>query len=1750
MPIQSIKHKFMNSTAAAALLVAFGATGALAQQANVTVTLGTETIATTADYTAGNDQKLSAAITGTTVGNNVNISLMRSDGADDIVTAAAPMENNTITTSATGNISTGLAVLAFGPSSAGDTAAVGTLQSVEANVSASIINSTFSTRIENAGVGTRTFTGTTLQDNNDATASATGNSGTSSITANASLDLVEDAPAQANVSLFGGSSISGADLVVSSSQEIDAVGAGTSLTTSSNMNFGTVSTRIETLDGATVMITNNDQALNATGNTATNSILSLDTTASITAATAVSNLQSLIGDVSVSTGMVDSSVQASAGGASGTVDNSTVSVKQNTQTAASTGSVSTQVLTLDANSITGEPGGFASIQDANGVISGVDLDVAGDAVIGNSQSIGPDVTVAAQLGFNNIRSQMNDLDGEILGSSFEVDGNVQSSSSTGVSTSNALSLTSGATMSATGAVASLQSVDGTIAALTEGSDVSNRTGAGVDDSSMLTTNNIVSAGAIGASALNTLSTTAGTNNLSLAVNTGSVDVATAGDAPSVGAGMALTNTQAQSATASVTADAADNLIVTSVGDDAISSTVTTDGNTLSSSATANSADNGINLSFNELTGTISGAGTGIVAGLANEQTLADNMTVTARNVGQSGTPILTEFDSDAIGSSVSTSSNTVSVSARGNVTTGNDVVVDATNIASASQAVPSVESGAASSATGGFVSLSNQESGADILASQLNIAGTTSNTILTEFGDDIEASSTVVSDLNTLSASATANTASNAVQLGTNATALIAASGVVGNLQQTLAAGSVTAQIGIAGSDPSAPFTSSNSGSSSTGTLTFASSNVTNGGGSAVTLNFLAPLSTEEVGVLSAAGYTGATVGGSTALLAAGATADFSIFTASASFGTGGFGDGDESFSISNFSVSGTGGNLNGAGVIASIDTTGGGEILASTVSVSGNMAVGEVNGNVATNVASATATTVTGLSVTATSANIGDLIANPIDADLAAVNVQDNAAALQSGVAATFAITAGGEPEEISGSTQTVSNNLQQSFATANRATTSVLLTATNTNADTALENVQESVATVATTSELDVVANAGATSSSLSIDGNRNQSVANGNIATNVTTLDVTNAAATGAVDASGSGTTGDVTANNVLASVQSVTADVTTSAATDVYNEDLSRPTGNEIVDSNISMSRNATTAQATGNNAGQTLTLGDAGTANMERTGLLLNSQNVTASAVSSIVDQDVSVTLNNTSTVPVQSSSLSLDGNSTTALARSNVATNTLSVDGANILAGAGTNAAFTQQTAGTLVGGYVLGSTQGNDAAVSATTTQSRVEIDMANAAGNAIDDSTLSLSNNASSATATANTVANTVSVGANSANVNATAALANVQTNTTTGAVSATGGSAVGVFADGLGTDPVGINGTSILLSGNTSASSATGNRAENALVATGTNITSGGIGLGTVDSTTSGSLIAAAGNLLLSDQANNAVITSTNTANTVTINSGTATGTGAAAVSSTLSVAGNATEARATANLALNNSINIGSSSTAAGEATGIIGNFQFNDNAGTVTSSASTITTVSLNGATAAGALSNGSAFMQDNSTLALARGNVVENALNAQGSTVGAGASPATTNSQGSPDSGVLNASFGVFNEQVQQAAINATSANARYSIDAVSGTGLALNAASASVSGNSINATAFGNVATNRVTLASLNGGGAGNDASAAIFNGQINSGAITATTTGATIGTFSTGSVAGASIGVMGNSISATAVGNFATSTVTRASR
>jgi hypothetical protein len=1743
--------RLFSSTATAALLIAFNPTSALAQ-ASADLNISTfESIASSATLTGGNDQRLTAGITGSLIGTNVNINLTRNDLVNDIITGVAPATNNLLSASATGNISTASAELEFAPSTAGDTAAVATLQSVEANVSASSLGDTNSILITNQGDGTRTLTGAAIQDNNDITATATGNSGTSTIEVASGLDLVQAAPGQAIVRIdtllaTNPQSATDADLLVSSAQEVEGAAILGSVQTA------TTSTSVDALAGATVTITNSDQAASATGNSASNSIVSSDTTASITASTAVANLQGLLG-ASVQAVAATSDVVVN----SGAVANSTVSLNANSQTASATGSTSTQSLSLNASSITGE--GLAAVVGDSGVAPSVQLAADADAVVANVQTLGSSAVQSVVSG-NDIQSIVGAASAATVNSTLEVDGNRQSATTTGLQTSNTLTLASGAEMSGAGAVASVQTINGLVSASATGNRINNTVSSNVNDTSVLTTNNQIDASVTGATATNRLVTTSDTNNLSLATNVGSVDTNPGADQPRVIAGQVLTNDQAVSSS-TISADAAGNQIASFAGVDATSSTVRTDSNTVSASATANNADNEISLSFNALTGTVSDTGTGVVAALANEQTLDGDTNVTARNVGSGGVPILTQFSSDSFGSTVSTSNNRVAATASGNVAVANTVSVDGTTITSGSEAAPVVGQNDIA-ATGSFIAASEQSSSADILASQVDSGGVISNTILTDFGDDIEPSSTVVSDNNVLSAVATANRATNAVQLGTDETALISASGIVANTQD--AGGTVSAEIGVLGQDGIPAFTSTNSAGTQTTPLNVVGSEITNTG-STVTFTFASALTPEEQATLAAAGFQNITsntadfVGGTTINTAG----TLNITTSNGTDAT--FGTSDDTLAFNGFVGASQAGELNNAGVIVQVDGFGG-TIDDSTVSVSGNTIVGEVTGNIGTSSATAIATTVSGLSTTAATVSTTS-IATASNADLTAVNVQGATATLDSDVAGTFGIIAdAGDISGITNSTQTVSNNLQQSFATANRGTNTVELTATNTDADTALASLQVSSGSVSTSSDLDVVANAGATNSTLLIEGNRNQSVASGNVVANSSTLDVTNATSSGAVDAA-LDTTGTRSAdgNAVLSSEQVLTGSVTASATTDVFNQDATRTGGNEVIDTSISISRNATIAQATGNSAGtisgnltgNRLVMGDADTANMDRTATLLNEQSVTAPLVSATVNQDVAIALTNTSTVPLQTSSLSLDGNSTTALARSNVMTNTLIVDGTNITAGAGTDASFnfdgTEGLVETLAAAFVLGSEQDNAAEVVATTTQSRVEVDLSNASGDVISGSTLSLTNNVSSATALANNVVNSVAVGENSANVDGTAALANSQGNT--GAVTATGGSAVAVTFDATGgLDPNGVISSSITLSGNASASNAVGNQAQNSMTAAGTNVVSGDIGNASIDSDTTDVLTADAGNLLLSRQTNSAAIRSINNVNSVSIGGSAAEGTdtelldGAVASGSTLSVTGNTTEARASANIVLNSSISLGGASTTTADATGLIGNFQSNDASGAVTAEASTNTAISLNGVAGVEAVNSGSAMVENNSTLALARGNVVENVLTAEGTNVTSGVSSASLSANLSPADGVLNASFGVFNEQVQAAAINASSTNATYAINATSGSGDALNSGSAVVAGNSVNATAFGNVATNRVTLASLNG--VGNDASAAVFNGQLNSGSVSSSVVGATIGTFATGGFQTASVGVSGNTISSSAVGNFANSTVTRATR
>jgi len=100
------------------------------------------------------------------------------------------------------------------------------------------------------------------------------------------------------------------------------------------------------------------------------------------------------------------------------------------------------------------------------------------------------------------------------------------------------------------------------------------------------------------------------------------------------------------------------------------------------------------------------------------------------------------------------------------------------------------------------------------------------------------------------------------------------------------------------------------------------------------------------------------------------------------------------------------------------------------------------------------------------------------------------------------------------------------------------------------------------------------------------------------------------------------------------------------------------------------------------------------------------------------------------------------------------------------------------------------------------------------------------------------------------------------------------------------------------------------------------------------------------------------------------------------------------------------------------------------------------------------------------------------------------------------------------------------------------------------------LNGNSAVAVAYGNAATNSLTLAALNSPASGTTpTTAAIASNQSNTGAINATTgvgTGALAinavasGAGNTGGVSNSSLSINGNSLGAAAYGNSATSTLT----
>lgn len=242
------------------------------------------------------------------------------------------------------------------------------------------------------------------------------------------------------------------------------------------------------------------------------------------------------------------------------------------------------------------------------------------------------------------------------------------------------------------------------------------------------------------------------------------------------------------------------------------------------------------------------------------------------------------------------------------------------------------------------------------------------------------------------------------------------------------------------------------------------------------------------------------------------------------------------------------------------------------------------------------------------------------------------------------------------------------------------------------------------------------------------------------------------------------------------------------------------------------------------------------------------------------------------------------------------------------------------------------------------------------------------------------------------------------------------------------------------------------------------------------------------------------------------------------------SSFTIADNVTSADAAANRAINAvSVTVG----AMGNADAGLANSQMSDAA--VTSTA--VTNAAYDVGISSGAMVRDSSIaIGGNSTTALARGNVADNQLALSGAAV-SGSLQIPTAQLGRFDT-TASAAATLLNGQSNYGAVAASAGTTSY--------GAPLNLASTPLSSsrvelanNNVSANAYGNAASNQLTVSST-----GRLPTAALVNVQANYGAVTAQVTGANYRVFS-GPVTAGSVSLAGNLLAASAVGNQAANTI-----
>lgn len=1337
-------------------------------------------------------------------GNTIDTSIYASDASQ--VQGAVSVDNNTISSSVKGNSATSTADIRSGGASAfagsaviANQQAVSGALDVEGGFGFGAIGSnlhaeTYGSAIA-AGVFGNEASGATLNGSlsvkaNSITSSVTGNETLGNGTAGNRILLSSDmafagsgGPVGNSQSVIEGMSSATvtADLVIGNSQS----NTGTSL--SSNTGYSTVIGQAEGLAQATLDVSGNSITSAAKGNAASSAISTGSAAAASFAGTAALASQQLNSGSSVSADTFFSIVGAQAG----TYDNagvadSAMSATGNRSAATAYGNESAQSLSLSANSLS--TGNWPAVLTSTASDVDASVSALGAATVTNLQR-NVNSTVSANNVFSviGVEADTRGTAGQTLtSSSFAASGNTQEAVALGSGANNAIAL-NGNIVGAGAGISSLQTSDSisSVSAAVTGAAVAVNADTHVTDSTLAVTGNLQRAIGYGNSVANSLSVKAGSTSFSALDVEGYAPTSSvafnannglqfASAQPTATAGYGIVNNQSAQASVSAAAVAgsnamdmglsAANLIVEG---SLVRSSANNDANAFIGAAYGNDAANRMALDL----GNVSAANAS-VGSVTNVQAMPNSQTVIS--AAATGGPAMQTFVEDSVvDSTISTSSNAIQALAYGNRATANQLSVKAGNIDGAGYY--GMPSGSGFGFGGNFGSDNGVFTAGTLAVQNVQMAqGTVSASQISTDSSLSENAAPAAEVRVTLGQDGTSGRtiSGSSVLLDSNrsvasATANAAASGL--SLEGTnVSSSSALQNVQVSSSTVQAAIGRQGKAGTPAGdpvpfTATveqFLSANFVNNSATPVTL--VSSIATEGLTSEQITYLTtnGWTNNGST--LSKSTPQGSLTPTQYAALSTA---------TPATTTVSGvTPGTLgtpaipNQGGVVLAVRGSGVG-IANSTLAVSNNVTSGSVTGNSAAN-----SVEVKGVNLVSGTENNGTMAmtmgmgmgASMVWGDNTLANQQfSTSGALSSNVFGSFGIDVA-QGTGIDSSTLSVSGNRQASLAVANTAANSLALSGTNIDAGAGLVSSQYGNSTVNVSSALELFAPVASQGSSISLSDNKNTALAVVNDVANTLSVSATNLASLDNTGPASVGQGGGYASHVLVNSQEANTAAIST-ATTTLYNQDQSAVTSNGLLNSSVRVSGNSTVAEASANRASNTLALN--GSALMGATGGLSNTQG-SSSLVQATAITSTSVSVASASPA-LNQGGITLDGNSTTALAQGNVATNVLNAT-AGSLYGSAANAAGTQAN-GSAQATLAVSNNQYNAGSISASSYAPSYQVAL-NSSG--VTGGAVSVTGNALTAEALGNSATNRVTVNALS-NSTPTAAVANYQTNS--GSVSA---------------------------------------------------------------------------------------------------------------------------------------------------------------------------------------------------------------------------------------------------------------------------------------------------------------------------------------------------------------------------------------